>query len=386
MRIAHVAPSSERVASGVQTAVEELATALGRRGHDVELWHVGDWTPPLDAETAERLRSAGVRPRRLTSHRRRGRPLPSIEVPGADAVDLLHLHSVFVPANAAVGRAWPGPVVLSPHGGYDPVSLRRSVLRKHAYSALYERRLVRRSDTVVALTETEAGQVRRFAGAARTAVIPNGVAPGPLGDGTRLRSRLGIPPDARLAVFVGRLDVRHKGLDRLIRAVAGAPDWRLLIVGPDHRGGREELLRMVAGSAADGRVVLTGEVGPTDLRDVYAAAEVFVLASRWEGLPMSLLEALAAGVPALVTPEVDRLVPVGARGAGWVSTPDGLGGALQHLATVPDLEWSTRAAAARELARNYDWDAVAAAHEQAYDAVLRRWRAGGGRVHRAVPR
>src|SRR4029450_6593282 len=70
VRIAHVAPSSERVASGVQTVVDEMVTLLGRRGHEVELWHVGDWTPPLDAETAGRLRSAGVRCRRLASSRR----------------------------------------------------------------------------------------------------------------------------------------------------------------------------------------------------------------------------------------------------------------------------------------------------------------------------
>jgi glycosyltransferase involved in cell wall biosynthesis len=370
----------------VQTVVDEMVTVLGRRGHDVELWHVGDWTPPLDAETADRLRIAGVRFRRLTSAWPRGRPLPRVEAPSGAPVDLLHLHSVFVPANAAVARRWAGPVVLSPHGGYDPVSLSRSVLRKHVYSALYERRLVRRADTVVALTEIEVGQVRDFAGAVRTAVVPNGVAPRPAGDRVGLRRRLGIPLDARLAVFVGRLDVRHKGLDRLVRAAAAAPSWRLLVVGPDHRGGREELLRLLAGSVAEGRVELAGEVPPADLPGVHAAADLFVLPSRWEGLPMSLLEALGAGVPALVSPEVDRLVPVRARGAGWVSAPDDLGVMLEALATAPAAEWSRRAAAARDLARDYDWDAVARAHEEVYDAAVRRWRAGAGPVHRTLPR
>jgi glycosyltransferase involved in cell wall biosynthesis len=386
VRIAHVAPSSERVASGVQTVVEEVVTVLGGRGHDVELWHVGDWTPPLDAEVADRLRSAGVRCRRLASSWRRGRPLPRVEVPSTAPVDVLHLHSVFVPTNAAVARGWPGAVVLSPHGGYDPVSLRRSLLRKQVYSALYERRLVRRADTVVALTGIEAEQVCGFAGAVRTAVVPNGVAPRPAGDGAGLRRRLDISADARLAVFVGRLDVRHKGLDRLVRAAAAAPGWRFLLVGPDHRGGRAELLRLLAGSAAGGRVELAGELPPADLPGVYAAADLFVLPSRWEGLPMSLLEALGAGVPALVSPEVDRLVPVRARGAGWVSAPDDLGVTLEALVTAPATEWSRRAAAARDLARDYDWDAVARSYEEVYEAAVRRWRAGGGPVHRTLPR
>ena len=301
-------------------------------------------------------------------------------------MDVLHLHSVFVPANAALARGWPGAVVLSPHGGYDPVSLRRSVLRKQVYSALYERRLVRRADTVVALTGIEAEQVRAFAGAVPTAVVPNGVAPRPAGDRAGLRRRLGIPLDARLAVFVGRLDVRHKGLDRLVRAAATAPSWRFLLVGPDHRGGREEVLRLLAGSAAEGRVQLAGELPPTDVPGVHAAADLFVLPSRWEGLPMSLLEALGAGVPALVSPEVDRLVPVRARGAGWVSAPDDLGATLEALAVAPATERSRRATAARDLARDYDWDVVASSYVEVYDAAVRRWRAGGGPLRRTLPR
>src|SRR5918994_5937306 len=79
MRIAHVAPSAERVASGVQTAVEELARVLSHRGHDVELWHVGDWSPPLEATTVDAMRLARVRCRRLVAHQRRRSLLPAID-------------------------------------------------------------------------------------------------------------------------------------------------------------------------------------------------------------------------------------------------------------------------------------------------------------------
>jgi glycosyltransferase involved in cell wall biosynthesis len=286
------------------------------------------------------------------------------------------VHSVFVPMNTALTKAWSGPVVVSPHGGFDPVSLRRSFLRKQVYSALYERSMIRRAATTVALTDVEAAQVRAFAGDVVTAVVPNGVAPRPAGMGGRsFRDWAGIPADARVAVFVGRLDVRHKGLDRLMAATAAAPTWRFLLVGPDHRNGHRRLRRMAADLGTSARIHLVGQLEASALTDAYAAADLFVLPSRWEGLPMSLLEALAHGIPALVTPEVDRLVPVSRSGAGWVSAPGELGAALEAAAALTPAAWSEAAQAARRVARRYDWNDVAGAYEEVYRTAIRRWAA-----------
>jgi glycosyltransferase involved in cell wall biosynthesis len=333
------------------------------------------------------LENAGVRCRPITTSRRRGRLLPIVVLPAGTAVDVLHVHSVFVPMNAAITRAWAGPVVVSPHGGFDPVSLRRSFFRKQIYSALYEKRMVRRAATTVALTEVEAEQVRAYAGDVATAVVPNGVAPCPAGiAGMSFRHSVGVPPDARLAVFVGRLDVRHKGLDRLVAAAADAPAWRFLLAGPDHRGGHLRLQRMAADLGIADRIYLVGQLEPASVASAYAAADLFVLPSRWEGLPMSLLEALAQGVPSLVSPEVDRLVPVSRSGAGWVSAPSDFGPTLEAVAKLPAAEWSKAAAAARRLARSYDWDDVAAAYEAVYQAARQRWAEGTTAARGASPR
>jgi glycosyltransferase involved in cell wall biosynthesis len=387
MRIAHVAPSVGRSASGILTAIGDLTAAIARRGHDVALWYNGDRNAPRLRAMIPKLEQAGVRCLQLDASRRTGEVLPTVGLPAGTVVDLVHLHSVFVPMNAALSRAWSGPVVVSPHGGYDPISLRRSFLRKKAYSALYEKAMVRRSATAVALTEVEAAQIRAYAGAVTTAVVPNGVTPrSPNGDGMRLRDALGICPDVRLALFVGRLDVRHKGLDRLIAAARAAPTWRFLLVGPDYRGGLQRLQRMAAGLDVSGRFCLAGQWEAAELTDAYSAADLFMLPSRWEGLPMSLLEALAHSTPALVTPEVDRLVPVSSRGAGWVCAPSDLGRTLEAIAALPSGEWSRRADAARDLARDYDWDRVAAAYEEVYRAALQRWTAGGRAAREAFPR
>jgi glycosyltransferase involved in cell wall biosynthesis len=69
-----------------------------------------------------------------------------------------------------------------------------------------------------------------------------------------------------------------------------------------------------------------------------------------------------------------------------VSTPEGLGRALEALAPLAPDEWLRRRAAAQALAGEYDWDAVAAAYEDLYGAVRRRWTAEAGTIPGAVPR
>ena len=371
MRIAQVAPPADGPWSGIITALVELAVALSRRGHDVEVWQVNPWDPERMGPLLDRLASAGAGTRLLDVRENPWHPLPTVAL-NADA-DLVHLHSVFVRANTAVARAWQGPYLLSPHGGYDPVSLRRRRLRKRVYGAAFERRMVRRAALVPALTEVEADQVRRFAGPVATAVIPNGVVlPDGAADGTAFRRELGVPPAAPLAVFVGRLDVLHKGLDVLVGELTDAPSWHVAFVGPDHRYGRRQLMQLALERRVGERVSFLGPRTAERLAGVYAAADLLVLPSRWEGLPMVLLEALAHGTPALVSPQVEQLVPVAGRGAGWVGAPGRYGATLEALATLSAVEWSAHGAAARALAAGYGWDAVAAYYEQACQTVLAR--------------
>jgi glycosyltransferase involved in cell wall biosynthesis len=136
--------------------------------------------------------------------------------------------------------------------------------------------------------------------AARAVVIPNGIDPGrfarPTG-GPALRAELGIPDSARVVGSVGLLN-DAKGFDLLVAAAAHLPpDVHVLIAG---HGEREQALREQARALGlEARVHLPGwreRLGP-----VHSATDVFVLPSRWEGLPYALLEALAAGLPCVAS-------------------------------------------------------------------------------------
>jgi glycosyltransferase involved in cell wall biosynthesis len=236
---------------------------------------------------------------------------------------------------------------------------------------LVEQRLVRGAALRVALTDTEAGDLRTVGAPEPIAVIPNGVTPVPRHvDATAFRRELGLDAAHRLLLFVGRLDVFHKGLDVLIRGLAAAPGWHAALVGPDFRGGSDRLRSLAGALGAGSRLSLTGPRHGKALHEAFAAADCFALTSRWEGLPLSLLEALAHGVPAVVSPAVDRLVGAVAAGAGWSASPVELGALLRRLQHLDGEERERRAAAARALAARYDWASIARRYEAAYTGVL----------------
>jgi glycosyltransferase involved in cell wall biosynthesis len=367
MRIAQVVPARAHPWSGVPVVAVHLAVHLARRGHHVEVWLLQPWSEQERAVHAGALGDAGVRLVAPTAAGLRRRLAALAE----RDVDLAQLHSVFTPPNALLARRLRIPYVVSPHGGYAPASLARNATRKAVYKHLVERRMLRRAALRVALTEVEARDLAAFGAGEPVTVIPNGVAPAPDAvDGAAFRRELELGPHDRLLLFVGRLDVRHKGLDLLLRGAAEAPGWHLALLGPDHRGGGTWLRDQARRLGMPERLAVVGPRHGRRLHEAFAAADCFALTSRWEGLPIALLEALAHGVPPLVSPAVDRLLGVTDAGAGWVAAPAELGAVLRRLERLDGQERARRAAAARALAARYDWAEVAARYEAAYAGLL----------------
>src|SRR4029450_12730095 len=93
----------------------------------------------------------------------------------------------------------------------------------------------------------------------------------------------------------------------------------------------DRLERIIEDRGVDGRVHLVGERHGRSLQEGIAAADLFALLSRWEGMPIALLEALAQGRPAVVSPAVESGIGVEAAGAGWVAADGELGQRLRVL-------------------------------------------------------
>jgi glycosyltransferase involved in cell wall biosynthesis len=217
----------------------------------------------------------------------------------------------------------------------------------------------------VAERERVAGLAAGTCRPGRTVVIPNGVdveaAPPARHDG-----------DPPLVISVGRL-AEPKDAVTLVRALAAVPAGRFtgLIVGdgPDRELVAAEVRRLGLQDA----VVLAGTRG--DVPELLARADVFVLSSRSEGAPVSILEAMAAGLPVVATRVggVEELVADGETGLLVPSgDPAAMSAALARLTADPALRRRLGAAARERARRHFDVREQRRAHLAAYSAELRR--------------
>jgi glycosyltransferase involved in cell wall biosynthesis len=167
--------------------------------------------------------------------------------------------------------------------------------------------------------------------------------------------------------------VPRKGYDILVAALAKIPDlaWRLTIAGDRERAPEtaQRLDAQIAGLGLAGRVTFAGAVAPQRLMQLYAAADLFVLPSRFEGYGMAYAEAIAHGVPVVGTQAgaIPDTVPVG---AGVLVPPDdveALAAILRGLIERPG-ERELLAAGARAAATTFpSWQESAALFARVLD-------------------
>ncbi len=149
---------------------------------------------------------------------------------------------------------------------------------------------------MLCLSEVEAEDVRAVARRARTAVVPNAVAPrAPI-------ERAAVEPPVLVALC--RLDVRQKGLDRMAAIAAAAPALRLRVHGDRDRNEPAAVEHLLAHLPAN--LEVHEPVHGAAKEAALAGATAYVALSRWEGISMAVLEALAGGLPCIVSRYVAR--------------------------------------------------------------------------------
>lgn len=272
---------------GGQAQVLALSRGLVERGHGCAL------LAPDDSELAARARAAGVpvEPVALLGRRSPRTLLPFRRILRAREPDVVHLHGSTHHHLGAYAR-WIARV---------PATVLTRRESKRIRSVLRYRRSAHR---VVAVSRAVAGVLRacRYP-AARIDVVPDGVDAARFdrpADPARFRAELGVAKDAPLLVTLSHL-TRDKGiatmLDAFGRLRARRPDARLAIVGEGSEEARLKALARERGLL--GAVAFTGQ--REDVPEILAAADLYVTASRAEGLGLAILEAMAAGRAVLAT-------------------------------------------------------------------------------------
>lgn len=373
MRILHVVPTYLPATryGGPIFAVHGLCRALAARGHKVTVFTTNvDGPNESDVPIATPIERDGVQVRYFRSqHLRRlfwapemGRALER----HAPEYDLLQLHSVFLwptAKAASVARRLGLPYVITPHGMLRPELIRlKSRLSKTVWLRLVERQNLERAAAIHVTTSGERIDLERLGyRLPRVFVVPFGI------DDSAPASTRDPSPAVReatrrrpLVVSVGRVNWK-KGLDRLVIAMKHVPGAFLAIAGNDDGGELERLHKLVRAEGLTGRVQFTGPVLGSDKAELFAAGDVFVLPSHSENLGIVVLEALAAGMPVVVTPNVGLASDVQECGAGLVSEgePERLGRAINRLLQDSRLRSEMGARGRRMVAERFNWDSIA---------------------------
>lgn len=335
---------SQPVTEGVAVCVRQLAAAGVAAGMDVTV------ACPAGGDLARWAAEAGAGWHRLRLVRP---PAPSDATVAVEMrrllrdVDVVHLHSSKAGGVGRVAlrsmRRPPGSA-FTPHGWSWLVGGRAAP----AYRTV-ERALAGVTDRVVCVSDDELAAGRDVLGRAapRATVIENGVDVERFSPDGPVAER----GDERLVVCVGRL-ARQKGQDVAVEALALVDDpgvrLRLIGDGPD----RDALAARAAALGLGDRVELVGPVA--EPAPHLRAADVVLVPSRWDGLSLSLLEAMASGA-AIVATKVDGSSVVG--DAGVVVAPDdppALAAAVDRLLADPDERARLGAAARARAVERFD--------------------------------
>lgn len=237
-------------------------------------------------------------------------------------VCIFHLHSVFYPVNYSISRLCDKyfiPYIFTPHDSYSFNSLETKKLAKRVYLRLFERKVIRGAHLVQALTERGKADIAQFCQKEKLTLVPHFI-PSPNRSALSLSDRKGL-------VYVGRLDIYQKGLDLLLITLgivkrcntAGSP-VHLNLLGPGSIQDIKRLRRTLIenGLRENEDVMLCGFVDESQKRAILTSAKFYVQLSRFEGFGLSIVEAMAEGVPVIISKEVPIADVVSDYGGGYV--------------------------------------------------------------------
>jgi 1,2-diacylglycerol 3-alpha-glucosyltransferase len=304
MKIAFFTDTYHPSRNGVVTSTDTFRHELEQLGHSVHIFAPA-------APHAERMpgvsRIASM-PLPTEPNCRVALPFPrTLLVDFARArFDVVHTQTPFGLGiwGAALARMFRKPLVHTYHTFFAEYSHYLRVNRNfgRAFVAQYSRLYCNRCQTIVVPSDMFVQVLRSYRVTAPIRVIPTGVAVPERGPLSRAEARLklGLPADRQILLYVGRL-AREKSIDFLLKALAsldgfepGASPLLVLVGDGPNREALEEEARSL--NVAD-RAIWTGGVPHADVFDYYAAADLFVFASRTETQGLVAAEALSSGLP-----------------------------------------------------------------------------------------
>lgn len=365
MRLVHIVPTIIEQASGGNYAAIRLCEALTSEGEELTLASL-DWGPMEAPPSFSKTFPLSLGPRRLGPSATMRRWLTT---QGVDrAVDLFHNHSLWMMPNVypgIVAKRYSIPLVVAPHGTLSAWAMQSGSAIKKVFWPLVQRPALAAVTCFHATAVSEYEDIRRLGFLQPVAVLPNGV--------DIPASAPKEPDDTRTLLFLGRIHP-VKGLDLLLpawRAVQERfPEWRLRIIGPDN-GRYLARMQRLATELRLARIEFTGPLFGPQKAQAYRQADLFVLPTYSENFGIAVAEALAAGVPAIVTKGAPWSGLVTNDCGWWIDIGvDALVACLELALSQPPRELAAMGLRGREwMAADFSWGQIGRKMVATYDWI-----------------
>ena len=393
MRILQIIPSISLVYGGPSQMVLGLSAALASQGIDVTIITTncnGDiGQDPLDVPLNLPIKQNGyeIIYFRCFPFRRYKFSLSLLQWLNENArqFDLAHIHALFSPVTtfaATIARYHKLPYIIRPCGMLDPADLQKKKLLKQVYATLLERPNLAGAAAIHFTSKQEAKVSERFGLHSTSKMpVPQNFWPQdlviPLGVTADIYSE--ILPDSEIPIilFMSRID-RKKGLELLILALesilANNIKFNFILAGsnPQDADYETQIKVQIKKSSLEQFTKITGFVSGDLKAEMLRKADLFVLPSYYENFGIAVAEAMAAGVPVVISDRVYISDDIQQAEAGWVVPLEvgDLARAIESALLAPE-ERQRRGFNGQAYAKKYyNWEAIARQTIEAYQQIL----------------
>ena len=381
LNVLHITPSMSPSWGGPGIVVSELTTELARQGTRCEIvtthgHRVGTGQVPTPSVPVYSF-PTGLLARFWTGY---SKEISRFVNDRAASFDLIHIHEIWhYPGYVAFCAAmkYKLPFVLTIHGELSDWGLKQKTLKKRIYRLCLLNRMLHEAGALHAITNAEKEQVNKLGYETPVIVAPNGIQSSvfeTLPSPRRLIQRFPKLKGKRVVLYLGRLHPK-KGLDILARSFSSIvrkfENAVLLVVGPDKFGTKEYIQSILSEKGILDKTVFTGLLTGEDKLAAMNCADLFVLPSHSEGFAVTVLEAMAARLPVVITRGCE-FNEVSEHRAGLVVEADEaqIAEAITILLSDADLCKSMGQQGYELVTEKYTWQATAARIDDLYKDLV----------------
>tara|TARA_Y100000310_G_C20638384_1_gene792484 strand:- start:470 stop:1582 length:1113 start_codon:yes stop_codon:yes gene_type:complete len=281
--------------------------------------------------------------------------------------DVVHCHGYnrHLPESAAIFLRDRVPVVFTPHGF---IHTKKNLFFKKIHDFFIGRKLVS-VDSFTGSTQIDLGEFKKIGGSGKNfKEIANGVDLSKFGkrEVSEFKKKYNI--SGKNLLYVGRIH-KSKGLQYVIKAIKDSV-WNLLIIGPDN-GYQETLKQDIKKFGVANQVKFLGKIGDEELINSYFASDAFILFSEWEGFGIVVVEAMAAGLPLVLS---DRgPLPKFVNNNGKIVPFGNVETLKKELNLLSDKKkLNAMGRKSRLMAKKYDWEKIVKKYEKIYRKISKK--------------